>query len=183
MTVIASGLKTPRWVVAAPDGSIYVSAHRLEGADGPDASEGRVIVLIPTTGAPRVVATDIRHLEGLQYLDGVVVAATRGLQGGQESAGALLRYAVLNDGSLGAAQLWIDTGLKQPMALGVDTLSSVYVSSKELVPPIDGAKRAIGKAHPDGRLTGFAASLEDPQGLAFAANGALYAATANRVAC
>ncbi len=179
LTVLATGIKTPRWLVVNPDGSLYVSAHGLTAPDGLDPSEGREILrFVPGQGLS-VVATGIRRLEGILRLNGGLVAATKGLESGPESAGMLLRFPVNPDGSLGAPVSWVGTGLKQPRGLLLDPLAAVFVSTKEVTGEIDTAKRAIGKVHPDLHLTDFAANLSDPQGLALGPEGALYLADGN----
>jgi sugar lactone lactonase YvrE len=176
LTVLATGIKTPRWIAVNGDGSLYVGAHRLTSPDGTDTSENRTIVRLAPDGSMSEVATGIVQLQGLVRINGSLIAASKGLTSGSGSAGALLRYPVNADGTLGTPATWVGTGLKQPVGLALDALNSVYVSSKELAVDTDISKRAIGKVHPDVRLTDFAASLSDPQGLALGPDGALYLA-------
>lgn len=176
LTVLATGLKSPRWLAVAADGALYVSAHRLQGPDGPDPTEGREVLRLAPDGTLTVVATGIRRVEGLARLNGHLVVASKGLASGAESTGTLLRYPLLPDGSLGTPQARVDTGLKQPVGLLPDPLGALYVSSKELSTELDTAKRAVGKVHPDAHLTAFAQLLDDPQGVALAPDGSLLAA-------
>lgn len=176
LSVAASGIKTPRWLALASDGAMYVSAHRVTGTDGPDTTEGRQIIRLAPDGALTVVATGIRRLEGLARVNGHLIAATKGLESGPDSAGMLLRYPVTADGSLGTPATWVGTGVKQPMGLAADVLHAVYVASKELLVEDDRTKRAIGKVHPDAHVTDVGASFTDPQGLALGPDGALYLA-------
>ncbi|HEU5321081.1 MAG TPA: hypothetical protein VFX28_09775, partial [Methylomirabilota bacterium] len=162
VSVVASGIRTPRWLAPGAAGQLYVSAHRLSGADGPDPDEGRQIVLHTPGAGLAVVASGIRKLEGLVLLDGALVAASKGLEDGADSAGVLLRYPVAAGGQLGAAQPWVATGLKQPVGLVPDVLDAVFVSTKELTALPDPTKRAVGKLHVDLRLTGFAEGFDDP---------------------
>ncbi|MEX2148140.1 MAG: hypothetical protein WED01_14125, partial [Candidatus Rokuibacteriota bacterium] len=176
LTVIAQGLKKPRWIVAAGDGAFYVSVDRVHESGRPPHEHGGGIVRIAVDGAAAVVATGIDHVEGLARVNGHLLAASRGLVRRRPPAGTLLRYAVLADGTLGAPVAWVAAGLRQPMALAVDALAAVYVTSKHLTIEEDRAHRAIGKVHPGGGITDFAARLSDPRGLAFGPDGALYVA-------
>lgn len=176
LTVLATGIKTPRWLAVAADGTVYLSAHRLFAADGLDTEEGREILRLGADGSLAVVATGIRRLEGLALLNGSLIAATKGLESGPDSAGTLLRYPILADGGLGAPVILVGTGLKQPVGLAPDALSALYLSSKEVLGEVDPARRAIGKVHPDGRPTVFAQQLDDPAGVALGPDGSLYLA-------
>ena len=176
VTALATGIRTPRWITAAPGGQLYISAHRLMGVDGLDPDEGRQIILYTPGSSLTVVASGIRRLEGLVLFEDALIAATKGLENGADATGALLRYPVLAGGQLGAAQFWLGTGLKQPVGLVRDVLSSVFVSSKEVTAVTDGARRAIGKVHRDLTLSGFAQDLEDPQGVTLGPDGSLYVA-------
>jgi Big-like domain-containing protein len=176
VTVVATGIRTPRWVTPAPDGQLYITAHRLTSADDLDVTEGREIVLYTPGAGLTVAASGIRRLEGLVLVDGALIAATKGLEDGADSAGILLRYPVLAGGRLGAVQPWLGTGLKQPVGLVRDALGAVFVSSKELSALADVTKRGIGKVHHDLALSSFAQNLEDPQGLALGPDGSLYVA-------
>ncbi len=174
LTVLATGIKTPRWLAVAADGTVYISAHRLFAADGLDTADGREILRLGADGRLAVVATGIRRLEGLALINDNLIAATKGLESGSDSAGTLLRYPILADSGLGAPVTFVGTGLKQPVGLASDALSALYLSSKELLEEVDPARRAIGKVHPDGRPTVFAQQLEDPAGVALGPDGSLY---------
>ena len=177
LTVVASGLKTPRWIATNDDGTLYVTAHRLTSPDGADRLEGRVVVRIDVeANSVSEVATGIRAAQGLTRVDGSLVVASSGLGPGPASTGALLRYPVLPGGALASAEIWVGTGLKQPTGLALDVLGAVYVASKALMLETDTAKRAIAKMHADTVLTDFVANLADPQGIALGDDGSLYVA-------
>lgn len=175
-TIVAAGIKAPRWLALGPDGSLYVTAHRLLAPDGPDPSEGREILRVDGQGQTSVVATGIRRLEGVAAVGQMLVATSKGLASASGATGTVLAFPILPDGTLGSPATWVTTSLKQPVGIAPDALGAVYVSSKELTAETDPVKRAIGKIHADGRLTAFAESLDDPQGLALAPDGSLYLA-------
>ena len=127
LTVVASGLKTPRWIATNDDGTLYVTAHRLTWPDGADRLEGRVVVRIDVeANSVSEVATGIRAAQGLTRVDGSLVVASGGLGPGPASTGALLRYPVLPGGALASAETWVGAGLKQPTGLALDALGAVY---------------------------------------------------------
>ena len=176
LTVLATGFKTPRWIAVASDSSLYVSAHGRIPSDGLDTSEGRAILRLAPDGSVTTVASGIRRLEGLVRAGGWLIAATRGLESGPDSPGALLKFPLLPGGTLGAPATLVDTGLEQPIGLALDALAATYVSAKRLTLETEIAKRAVGKLHPHAHLTDFASPFIDPQGLAFDPDGALYVA-------
>lgn len=176
VTTLGAGMKTPRWIAVAPSGAVYVSVHRLVNPDGQDAEEGREIVLLQPGVGLSVVAGGIRRLESLVLQDDALIAATMGLESGPEGAGALLRFPRLDHDALGPAQLAFGTGLVRPVGLAGDLLGAVYLSSHLITEISELARRAVGKLHPDMRLSGFAENLENPQGMALGPDGSLYIA-------
>src|SRR5262249_60581616 len=82
LTVLATGIKTPRWIVVASDGSLYLTAHRLTEPDGIDTTEGRDILRLTVSGHLTVDASRIIQLQGLALATGSLIAATKDLQHG-----------------------------------------------------------------------------------------------------
>ena len=185
LTVLVTGIKKPRWMAAA-DGSLYISAHRQiprdDGRrgraprDDADASGEEAILRLAPDGTLATVADGMQQVEALALGEGYLDAAAKGLGGKADTTGIVLRYPVLADGSLGTPITLVRGELRQPVGLAPDGLGAEYVSMKGLTLEQDTSKRAIGKIHPDGQLTDFAANLIDPQGLAFGPDGALYLA-------
>src|SRR5436309_2234715 len=185
LTVLVTGIKKPRWMAAA-DGSLYVSAHRQiprddgrrgrASRDDADASGEEAILRLAPDGTLATVADGMQQVEALALGEGYLDAAAKGLGGKADTTGIVLRYPVLADGSLGTPITLVRGELTQPVGLAPDGLGAEYVSMKGLTLEQDTSKRAIGKVHPDGHLTDFAANLIDPQGLAFGPDGALYLA-------
>lgn len=176
VTTVVAGIRTPRWIAVSPSGALYVSAHRLIGPDGHDLEEGREIVLVQPEAGVSVAAAGIRRLEGLLVRDATVIAASMGLESDADGGGALLRFPVRAGGALGPAEVWLGTGLTQPVGLVDDVLGGVYASSHMLSAIADLARRAIGKIHPEVWLSTFAENLEDPRGMALGPDGSLYVA-------
>src|SRR2546422_1382482 len=185
LTVLVTGIKKPRWMAAA-DGSLYVSAHRQiprdDGRrgraprDDADASGEEAMLRLAPDGTLATVADGMQQVEALAIGEGYLDAAAKGLGGKADPPGIVRRYPVLADGSLGTPITLVRGELTQPVGLAPDGLGAEYVSMKGLTLEQDTSKRAIGKIHPDGHLTDFAANLIDPQGLAFGPDGALYIA-------
>src|SRR5439155_1639908 len=91
LTVLATGIKTTRWLAVVADGSLYIGAHRLIAHDGLDTDEGCVILRLTPDGSLTTVAAGIRRLEGLVRANGSLVAATRGPESEPEHAGTISR--------------------------------------------------------------------------------------------
>lgn len=158
LTLVADGLRRPKWIAAGRDGAFYVTARRLFGPAGSHPEDARVIVHgDPTAGALRVVAADVHKLEGVALDERFVYAVARH---------AILRYPLGGDGSLGAPTRMSHDELKHAAGLVVDRHGALYATFK----------RAVGKLHGDGRLSIFAERLDDPQGIALGPDGSLYVA-------
>lgn len=183
-TVLVSGLKQPRWIAVDADGTIFVSARRLTRratveADDDDA-EPQLVVAMPPSGGARVFLDGLRRVEGVTVADGTVFIATRGLRDEARTSGIVLRAPVLADGSAGPiTTVGASARYKLPAGLAHDVFGSLWLAAPEMTL---GAKSrdVIAKLRPDGTLTRFAASLSDPQGLAFDAHGNLFVADGSR---
>src|SRR3989442_1241838 len=152
-------------VAVTADGARYVS----------DRGAGSVY-RVSAVGALSIALKRLDRPEALALGEGYLGAAAKALGGKADTTGIVLRYPVLADGSLGTPITRVRGELAQPVGLAPDGLGAEYVSMKGLTLEQDTSKRAIGKIHPDGQLTDFAANLIDPQGLAFGPDGALYLA-------
>src|SRR5438876_18523 len=152
-------------VAVTADGARYIS----------DRGAG-IVYRVSAVGALSIALERLDRPAGLALGEGYLDAAAKGLGGKADTTGIVLRYPVLADGSLGTPITLVRGELTQPVGLAPDGLGAEYVSMKGLTLEQDTSKRAIGKVHPDGHLTDFAANLIDPQGLAFGPDGALYLA-------
>jgi len=179
LTVLVQEIKQPRWLAVSDEsGTLYISARRLPRGTDPEpddeSAEPEVILALSPSGQLRVFADGFRHLQGLAVADGVLYAATRGLRDGSKTDGVIFKIPILSDGTAGpVSQLGPSDSFKKPVGLALDRLGALFFTTKELTVEADKSKRAIGKLFPDGRVSLFASNLENPQGLAFDAQGNL----------
>src|SRR5712691_12744782 len=93
LAVLVTGIKKPRWIAAASDDALlYLSAKGLRSSDEHGEGESEQILRFAPGQSLTVVATGLRHLEGLVRVPGALVVATRRLKPGAESPGTLLHY-------------------------------------------------------------------------------------------
>ena len=121
LTVLAAGLTRPRWLAAAPDGTLYVTADRLrrpadrdEEDDGEDAEDDSPRIIVrrdPGTGALSVVASGLRQLQGVAVNGHTLYAAVKRVVGLAPVDGAVARFPLLPGGALGAPSYLLSAGV------------------------------------------------------------------------
>ncbi|MBI2544218.1 MAG: SMP-30/gluconolactonase/LRE family protein, partial [Candidatus Rokubacteria bacterium] len=177
-TSLSSGMRHPRWVTAAPDGHLYVTAKRLasEGEEGDDDEvEPELVVRLSPDGIAKVFVDRFRGLQGVAVTEDALRAVARGRKGERHPAGTLYEIPVGPDGRAGPVQSVTTGELAGPMGLAADRLGANFVSAKSLAEE-RWRRGVIVKVAEDGAASLFAAGLDDPQGLAFAPDGSLYLA-------
>ncbi|MBI2538796.1 MAG: hypothetical protein HYW04_03240, partial [Deltaproteobacteria bacterium] len=107
LTVLAEGMKKPRWLAVAEDGVIYITAQGLKSAEDKDDEEddeeqGEAILRLGAAGALTVWAEGFKGLEGILVHQGNVFAAARGLKKTDTSTsaneGGIFKIPVLTGG-------------------------------------------------------------------------------------
>ncbi|MBI4489579.1 MAG: IPT/TIG domain-containing protein [Deltaproteobacteria bacterium] len=186
LTILAQGMKNPRWITVAEDETIYLSADGLKAKrkKGDEGLEGEVILRLSPGGELEVFADGFKDLQGLLVHERTIYAAANGLkdkagrrQGRRQTKdqGAVFQIPIQPDGSPGPISRLTESELKKPFALVLDRLGALYVSVEEI--RLKGkAKDAIGKVNSDGTLTRFASKLKNPRGIALDSLGNLYVA-------
>ncbi len=178
VTTLASGLKHPRWIGAAPDGSVYVTAKDLilQGAEGDDdESESEVIGRVTPEGKVRVFADRFRGLQGLAVEQDALAVVAKGRKWERHAVGTLYSIPMEPNGRAGPAMPLAMDQFVEPTGLASDRLGARFVSAKSLTGE-PRRHRVIVRVAPDGTPTLFAEDLEDPQGLGFGPDGSLYLA-------
>ena len=178
MRALASGLEHPRWIGAAPDGSVYVTARSLESReeDGDeDESESEVIARVEPDGKSGVFAHGFRGLQGLAVEQDAVLVAARGRKGERHALGTLYSIPIESGGRAGPVVPVAPNQFVDPAGVAVDRLGAYFVSAKSLAEE-PWHRHVILRIAQDGTSTPFAESLEDPRGLAFGPDGSLYLA-------
>ena len=104
-TVLAEGMKRPRWVSMAEDGSIYITAKglKLQGdkendEDDEGEEEGEVIFCL-AQGQLSVFVGGFNGLQGIVIREGTLLAAARGLKKEKNDQGAVFMIPILSDGA------------------------------------------------------------------------------------
>jgi Glucodextranase, domain B/Bacterial Ig domain len=178
-TSLVTGVKQPRWLAVREDGTLYVAARRLTRDSDPEpddeSSEPELILALGPAGTLRVFSDGFKKLQGLAVTHEAVYAATQGLRESAKIDGVVFRIPVGVDGTAGTpVQMGPGDEFKKPVGLALDRLGALYVATKELTLAEDPSKRAVAKLHPDGHVSAFGEGFEEPQGVAFDADGNLY---------
>jgi sugar lactone lactonase YvrE len=177
LSVLAKGMKTPRWLAVAADGTLYITANRFSGPDGSDPDESKVIIRRDaSTGQLTVVARDIHGLESLALNGTALFAVADWVEGLPRAAGVIARYPLRQDGGLDPPAYFVSAGVPNPRGLVLDPLAALYATAGSAPADNKPSSGAIVKAHSDARVTPFATSLSDPQGLSLGPDGSLYVA-------
>lgn len=186
-TPLVAGLEQPRWVAVGADGTVFVSTRRLGRDPGPelddDVDEPEAVLALRSPGNLSLLAEGFRGIEGLVASDDAVLVTSAGLRGPRSAEPGVFRIPILPDGRAGTIVPVAPDHFTRPGGLAADVRGALYVIAQDLRVGSPHVKRAIGKLHPDGRVTAFASRLEDPQALAFDDAGNLYvtAGTAGHV--
>lgn len=178
VTTLASGLKHPRWVGAAPDGSVYVTAKNLAlrgEEDDDDESESEVIGRVTPEGKVRVFADRFQGLQGLTVEQDALVVVAKGRKGDRHAVSTLYSIPIEPNGGAGPATPLAMNQFVEPTGLASDWLGARFVGAKSLTEE-PWHRGVIVRVAPDGTPTLFAEDLEDPQGLGFGPDGSLYLA-------
>ncbi len=175
---LASGMRQPRWVAAAPDGHLYVTAKNLEledEGDDEDDGEGEMVVRVTPDGQVGVFADRFQGLQGVAVAEDVLQVVARGRKGERHSTGTLYEIPIQVDGRAGMTQALATNAFVRPAGLATDRLGASFVSAKSLTGE-PWHRGVIVKVTQDGTATLFAEGLDDPRGLAFGPDGSLYLA-------
>ena len=191
LTILADGLRRPRGLARAGDGTLYVSAEGLRSSSDDDededydkASEHRRdddddarrsssvgTVYRWSAGAGfQVVARAFKHPDGLAVRgDGtVLVAAERFRDGSRRLEGSV--FAIDRTGAVG---VFVAEQLEHPAGLALDPTGALFLSARRRNGRYGNDDGLILKRRGDGRLVEFATALDDPRGLALAREGHL----------
>jgi sugar lactone lactonase YvrE len=177
-TVLAKGMRQPRWVTVADDGTTYLSARKLKTSKLKE-NDDREVVLRIGPGGLTVFVAGFKGLEGIVVHGKTLYAAAGGLENEKPrknrngDGGGVFKIPVQPDGSAGPVTRLTRTETGEPVGLVRDALGAFYVSAEE-VHPRSRTGDVIGKVAPDGRVTGFAEELDKPRGLALDDLGNLY---------
>lgn len=179
-TTLLSGVKQPRWLAVSDDGTVFVSARRLTRDADPEpddeSAEPEVVLVLRPNGVLDVFADGFKHLQGLAVIQESLFVATQGLRGDRHADGVVFRVPVGSDGASGApTPLGPTNRYKKPVALTRDRLGALYLTTQALELD-DRSKRVVAKLGVTDAPTLYAENLDNPQGVAFDADGNLYLA-------
>ena len=175
---VASGMRHPQWVAAAPDGHLYVTATSLASKGEEGEEEPEMVVRFSPGAIAKVFADRFRGLQGVAVSEDTLQVVARGRNGERHPAGTLYEIPIQPDGQPGRVQPFAAGGVAGPVGLAADRLGASFLSAGSLAQqPWLG--HVIAKVGRDGSATLFAAGLDDPRGLAFGPDGSLYLADGN----
>lgn len=181
-TEVVGGIEQPRWLAVGEDGTVYISARRptrgIDPEPDDESAEPDVVLALAPTGALAVLADGLEGVQGLALSQDSLVVVTQGGRHEARVTGEVVRIPLR-----GGAPTALGRGgrLEQPAGVARDRLGALFVTTQRLTLGRGRDKRAIAKLHPDGRLSLFAADLEQPEGLAFDATGSLVVADGHRL--
>lgn len=177
LTVLAQGMRKPRWLTVAEDKSLYISAKGLglENGDDEDEEQGEVILRLTPDLALTIFTTGFKRLEGLVVHKNTLFAAAKGLKNENDEHGAIFQIPILANGSAGPISRLTQTEIKKPVGLALDVLGALYVSAEE-IELTSKAKDAMGKVAFGGTVTRLVSELKKPRGMALDGFGNLYVA-------
>src|SRR5262249_30692980 len=156
-----SGIKQPRWLDVAEDGTVFIAARRLTRGTDPEpddeSAEPEVILALTSTGALTVFADGFRAVRGIAAGEGGLHAATDGRRGEPRTDGVVLRFPILAGVRAGVpVPLGPAGSFTKPIALAQDRLGALFVSTQELRVAGQTITEAIAKLHPGTRVSAFA---------------------------
>ena len=105
LTILAQGMKKPRWVSVAEDGSVYITAKglKLQGDkenDEEDEEEGDGEVIFRLAqGQLSVFVEGFKGLQGIVIQEGTLLAVVRGLKKEKNDKGGIFKIPIQSDGS------------------------------------------------------------------------------------
>jgi len=197
LTILAEGMRKPRWIAVAKDGTIYLSAKGIKpekGAsrdreeddeDDEEKAHGQVILRLTRRGGLGVFVDGFKGLEGLIVHERSVFVAAKGLKkvkreggkGRRDDQGGVFQIPILAGGTAGPITRVSQGEIEKSVGLVRDSLGALYVSAKEIeFEPKEKKKDVIVKVAPDGTVTHFATRIKKPRGLALDSFGNLYVA-------
>lgn len=139
LTVLAQGIKRPRWIAVAEDGTIYITAKGLKSGKDTDEDDeeneehGEVILRLTPDGQLSVFVDDFKGLQGIMAQEETLYAAAKGLKHKgekdkkhqKEDDGGVFRISIQSDGSAGAVAGLTQTEIERPVGLALDALGAL----------------------------------------------------------
>jgi sugar lactone lactonase YvrE len=180
--VILDGVEEPRGAALGRNSSLYITARRWRGSRWWPFRTGVVLRLDLSSGAVMVLTEDLVRPEGILATsegdeDVLWVVAERQRRVGEFRGDALFKISV----PAGAIPVHGPT-LWRPAGLGRDGLAMLWLAARRQLPDPDllpeddsdeWSRGAILRVTPEGNWYRFAHNLDEPRGVAFAANGDL----------